>query len=72
MPKHPQTFDELLSLWETPKDLSQALGVSYINAYAFKQRGSVGVRHWPKLIEGAREKGVSITTDDLVKMKVAA
>jgi hypothetical protein len=72
MAKHPKTFDDLLSLWASPKELSLALGVSYIDAYAFKRRGTVAVRHWPKLIEGAREKGLNLTAEDLLKMKVAA
>ena len=72
MLQKPTTFEELLSLWETPKDLSVDLGVPYVNAQSMKRRKSVSVDHWPKLIELAGQRGVKITADDLLKMKVAA
>lgn len=62
------TFDDVLSLWATPKALSDALGVPYINAQAMKARGSIGVGHWPKMIELLRAQGYSVTTDDLAAM----
>lgn len=62
------TFDDVLALWATPKALSDALGVPYINAQAMKARGSIGVGHWPKMIELLRAEGYSITTDDLAAM----
>lgn len=72
MAKHPKTFDELLSLWETPKDLSLALDVPYVTAQQMKRRKTVSVEHWPKLIELTKARGVQITAEDLLKMKVAA
>lgn len=72
MANHPKTFDEILALWASPKELSLALEVPYVTAQQMKQRKTVGVKHWPKLIELARERGVHITADDLLKMKVAA
>lgn len=62
------TFDDVLSLWATPKALSEALGVPYINAQAMKARGSIGVGHWPKIIELLRAAGYSVSTDDLAVM----
>jgi hypothetical protein len=62
------TFDDVLALWETPKALSEALGVPYINAQAIKARGSIGVGHWPKMIELLRSRGYSVSTDDLAVM----
>lgn len=64
-----QTFDDLLSLWESPKDLSAALGVPYVNAQLMKHRKSVGLNHWPRLIAAAGEKGIQLTTDDLLAMR---
>lgn len=69
MNSKPTTFDELLALWETPKALSIALNVPYINAQAMKRRKSIGVDHWPRLIELAAEQGVKITADDLLRMR---
>ena len=70
MKTKPTTFPELLSLWPSPKDLSLALGVPYINAQQMKMRKSVSVKHWPQLIQAARAEGVKITSDDLVAMRL--
>lgn len=72
MSKHPKTFEDLLALWDTPKKLSIALDVSYVAAQAMKRRGTVGVEHWPKLIRLAKDRGIEITADDLLRMRVAA
>jgi len=72
MAKHPKTFDDILSLWASPKELSLALDVPYVTAQQMKRRKSVGIDHWPRLIELAGERGMKITADDLLKMKVAA
>lgn len=66
----PTTFDELLNLWGTPKELSLALGVPYINAQMMKRRKSVDVVHWPRLIDLASAMDVRLTNDDLVAMAV--
>lgn len=72
MPKHPKTFDDILSLWGSPKELSVALDVPYVTAQQMKRRKTVSVEHWPKLIELTKARGIQITADDLLKMKVAA
>lgn len=74
MSQKPETFEELLDLWESPKELSAALEVPYVNAQQMKRRKSVGIAHWSKLIDLAGKRGVSITADDLIRMarKVAA
>jgi hypothetical protein len=67
------TFDDVLALWEKPKALSDDLGVPYVNAQAMKARGSIGVGHWPKLLELLQARGYRLTTDDLAKMwKIAS
>jgi hypothetical protein len=70
MTKKPTSFDELLELWETPKALSIALGVPYVNAQAMKRRKSVDVTHWPRLVQLMAARGIVITSDDLVQMAV--
>lgn len=70
MTKKPTSFEELLGLWETPKALSVALGVPYVNAQMMKRRKSVDVLHWPRLIELLAARGTIITNDDLVAMAV--
>lgn len=70
MLKKPDTFKKLLALWDTPKALSEALAVPYVTAQLMIRRKSVGIDHWPKLIELARAKGHDITNDDLVAMSL--
>lgn len=64
------TFEDVLSLWESPKALSDALGVPYINAQAMKARKSIAVDHWPKLIEALKSQGYSLSNDELVAMAI--
>jgi hypothetical protein len=64
-----QTFDDVLGLWETPKALSDDLGIIYVTAQLMKRRRSIGVDHWPKLIELLGTRGYTITTDDLLTMR---
>lgn len=70
MLKKPDTFKKLLDLWETPKALSEALGVQYVTAQLMIRRNSVGIDHWPKLIEVVKAKGHDISNDDLVAMSL--
>lgn len=63
------TFDDVLALWETPKALSDDLGTIYVTAQLMKRRGSIGVDHWPKLIERLAARGYSVTTDELLVMR---
>jgi hypothetical protein len=70
MNKKPTSFEDLLDLWETPKALSVALRIPYVNAQAIKQRKSIGVTHWPRLIELAAARGIHLTNDDLVEMAI--
>lgn len=64
-----QTFDDVLALWSSPKALRDDLGVTYVNAQAILTRRSIGVDHWPKLIQLLADKGYSVTTDDLLAMR---
>lgn len=69
MQKKPTTFDELLDLWDQPRDLSDALGVSRLNARAMKLRKSVGIDHWPALLAALKAKGVSMTWEELAALR---
>lgn len=66
----PTTFPELLSHWRNT-ELSEALGVPYINARKMRERESVNPVHWPALIDAASAKGIELEYSDLVAMKQA-
>ena len=69
MNNKPTTFSELLANWASPKELSVDLAIPYINSQQMKMRGSVSVKHWPRLIQAAAAKGVKITANDLVALR---
>jgi hypothetical protein len=69
MKKKPTTFEELLDLWDQPRDLSDALGISRLNARAMKLRKSVGIDHWPALLSALEAKGVSMTWEELAELR---
>lgn len=63
-------FDDLLSLW-TAKELAEELGVKYQTAAAMRQRASVGIIHWNRLIEAAARKGHAIDLATLARLAAA-
>lgn len=69
MSKKPDSFDAVLAHWETPAQFSAALGIPYVTAQVMRHRRSIGDNHWPKVIRALADKGVTVTTDDLLKMK---
>lgn len=64
-----ETFDDVLGLWETPKALSDDLGTLYVTAQLMKRRRSIGVDHWPRLIELLAARGYAVTSDSLLNMQ---
>lgn len=67
--KHaPDTFEALLANWSTP-ELSADLGVPYVTARKMRERKSVGVDHWPRLVDAATRKGISIDVAKLVELR---
>lgn len=67
--KHaPDTFETLLAHWTTP-ELSADLGVPYVTARKMRERKSVGVDHWPRLVEAAARKGILLNIERLMEMR---
>lgn len=60
-------FEQLLDIF-TAQELSAALACPYQTAAAMKRRGSVGTKHWPRLIDAARARGVALDGDKLIKL----
>jgi hypothetical protein len=59
-------FADVLALW-TPLQLSRALKVPYQTAAGMYRRGSIGSKHWSRLIEAATARGEILTADMLIK-----
>jgi hypothetical protein len=66
----PQTFEEILALWDTPKALSDELGILYVSAQMMKRRRSIGSAHWNAFIRGAAKRGIGLTLDDFARMRI--
>lgn len=47
---------------------ARVMGVKQSAASEMKRRGSIPVRYWAALIEGARSKGVKLNSDVLVEV----
>lgn len=69
--RKPTNFPDLLSHWST-LELSADLAVPYVTARKMRERESVGVKHWPALIEKAEAKGIVLEYSDLVAMHRAS
>lgn len=63
------SFDAVLATWSNPTEMSEALGIPYVTAQVMRHRRSISDLHWPKVITCLRERGVELTTDDLLEMK---
>jgi hypothetical protein len=61
-----RSFADVLALW-TPLQLSRVLAVPYSTAATMYQRGSIGPKHWSRVIAAASARGEIITADMLVK-----
>jgi hypothetical protein len=69
MPNKPDTFEAVFALWDTHAAFSADMGIPYVTAQVMRHRKSIGDRHWPKLIQCLKAKGVKLSTDDLLAMK---
>lgn len=65
----PTTFDEALSLWDSHTALSEELGVIYVTAQAMRTRRTISDEQWPKVVAAWKRRGVSLTGDDLLRMR---
>lgn len=64
----PDTFRDLIRDLGGVKAFADKLGVSEFTAKKMRDRSSVAVDHWPRLLMVAREGGYLFTTDDFVAM----
>ncbi len=68
MIKKPQTFRDLITDLGGVKAFADKLGVGENNAKKMRDRNSVAVEHWPRLVMVSKENGILLTTDDFVAM----
>lgn len=63
------TVEDVFKKFEKTSAFADALGLKLSAASEMRRRSSIPVRYWPKLVDAARERGVSeITYEKLVEM----
>ena len=62
-------FSEILKPYSGPSDLAADLGVGYQTARKMIERESVAPCHWVKLIDGLKGRGVTISMQDLQRLR---
>lgn len=63
-----ETVTDIFEEFGGPAAVAAALDVRNSTASEMKRRGSIPVRHWPKLIEAARERGIEGVDADKLTM----
>ncbi len=67
----PDTFRALIHRLGGVNSFAAKMGFGEFAAKKMRDRNSVAVKHWPKLIEVARADGLILTSDDFVNMNLA-
>ena len=60
-----RTPADIFALWETAEDMAAALGERSGTVRMWRHRNAIPLRHFPKVVEAARARGVNITLQDL-------
>ena len=68
----PETFRKLIEQLGGVNSFADKMGLGEFAAKKMRDRNSVAVDHWPRLIEVARADGLILTTDEFVNMKLRA
>jgi hypothetical protein len=64
----PQSFQDVLALWDSPDALAEAIGVKVETVRKWRQRDSIPSDYWLRLLESARATGKPVTADDLARL----
>lgn len=65
-------MDQLFSLWPTAADMARDIGENPVTVRSWRTRGSIPAKHDLKIIERARQKGGSITFEDLARARASS
>jgi len=62
------TVNDVFREFGGPTALGRAIGVNPSTASEMRRRASIPVDYWPKLIEAARQRGIDLDSDSLVRI----
>lgn len=69
MSRSPDTFTQLIEDLGGAQKLAGLIEVTDLHARMMKQRASIEPEYWPALVEGAAQRGIKLTMEDLVAMR---
>jgi acid phosphatase class B len=49
---------DIIDRWPSTRAFAEDLGLPYVNVNMMRQRRSINVRHWDRVIEAAKERGI--------------
>lgn len=49
---------DIIDRWPSVKALADDLGIPYVNVNMMRQRNSISVRHWERVVEAAKARGI--------------
>lgn len=65
-----QTFRDLIDSWPTIAEFSRDVGVGYEAARKMRDRNNIRNEYWEAVIDAAKQRGISVTPDDLYRMSL--
>jgi hypothetical protein len=77
------TFADLIGTWPRAPErngrrptsiatFAADVGVAYSHAQIMRYRNSIGADYWPSVVAAAKRRGVTLTHEDLMKMRELA
>lgn len=57
---------DIIDLWPTISEFASDIGLKhYQSGYRMRERNSINKRHWEKIVEAGKRRGVSVSFKDL-------
>jgi len=69
-PPKPPTARDVLALFGNMTEAAKVLGLQYKAVSKMAERDRIAIEHWPTVIAAARERGVTLTDEDMRRMWV--
>jgi hypothetical protein len=57
---------DIIDRWPSTRAFAEDIGVPYVNVNMMRQRNSISVRHWERVVEAAKERGIRGITLKLI------
>ena len=61
-------FEQLILRWPTVADFARDIGVPYETARKMRTRNNIIHEHWSDVLAAARDRGIELTLEDLMRL----